>query len=89
MVGDNMVVILNMTLLLSALKKKHQACNYHRIREAVAGRIVDFGHIDTQDNVADILTKPLPGPQFAKLAGEYLFRKPDSIILAKGMIEGE
>jgi len=76
MVGDNMSMVVNTTLPSSALKKKHQACNYHRIREAIAGRIVDFGHIDTQDNVADILTKPLPGPQFGKLAGEYLFRQP-------------
>ena len=55
----------------------------------MAGGIIDFGHIDTQDNLADIMTKPLPGPQFAKLAGEYLFRKPNAIILAKGMIKGE
>ena len=77
MVGDNMSVVLNTTLPSSVLKKKHQACNYHRIREAIAGRIIDFGHIDTQDNVADICTKPLPGPQFTKLVGEYLFRKPE------------
>ena len=78
MVGDNMAVITNTTLPLSVLKKKHQACNYHRVREAVAARIIEFGHIDTHDNVADICTKPLPGPQFTKLTGEYLFRKPDA-----------
>ena len=79
---------MNTTLPSSVLKKKHQACNYHLIWETIAGRIIDFGHIDSQDNVADICTKPLPGPLFAKLAGEYLFRKPDTLIMQQ-VIEGE
>ena len=73
MIGDNILVVVNTKILSSTLKKKHQACNYHRIQEAIAGRISDFGHIDTHDNVADICTKPLPGPLFNKLAGEYVF----------------
>src|SRR5687767_8150348 len=32
MARDNMAVILNTTIPSSAIKKKHQACNYHRIR---------------------------------------------------------
>jgi hypothetical protein len=86
LVGDNMSVVVNTTLPSSSLKKKHQACNYHRVREAIAGRILNFGHIDTADNVADICTKPLAGPQYTKLCGEYLFRKADSL---KRAIEGE
>jgi len=86
LVGDNMSVVVNTTLPSSALKKKHQACNYHCIREAIAGRIITFGHIDTNDNVADVCTKPLNGPQFHKLCEEYLFRKPDAL---KRVIEGE
>ena len=72
--GDNMSVILSTTLRSSALKKKHLACNYHRIRETIAAGIVNFGHIDTQDNLADVCTKPLPGPQFGNLLAPYLFR---------------
>ena len=45
MLGDNMSVILNTTLPSSMLKKKHNACAYHRVREAIAARIVDFAHI--------------------------------------------
>jgi hypothetical protein len=81
-----MSVIVNTTLPSSALKKKHQACNYHRICEAIAKGIIDFGKVNTNDNVADICTKPLQGPQFYKLCDEYLFRKPD---LLKQVIEGE
>ena len=64
MVGDNMSVVLNTTLPSSSLKKKHLECNYHRVREAIAGRIIDFGHIVTKDNVADICTKPLTSTKF-------------------------
>ena len=44
-----------------------------------AGRVTNFGHIDSPDNVADICTKPLPGPQFSKLTGEYIFRVCEKI----------
>ena len=74
MVGDNMSVVLSTTLPSSSLKKKHLACNYHRVREAVAGRIIDFGHIDTKDNLADIMTKPLSAPNFYPLMNKYIFR---------------
>ena len=74
--GDNMSVILNTTLPSSTLKKKHQACNYHRIRETIAAGIILFGHIDSEDNLADICTKPLSGPVFIPLVSQYLFRIP-------------
>jgi hypothetical protein len=80
MVGDNMSVVINTTLPSSGLKKKHLACNYHRVREAIAGGFVDFGHIDTKMNVADICTKPLPGPDFHNLLRGYLFRRPKAMI---------
>ena len=34
--GDNMAVVLNTTIPSSALKKKYQVCNYHKIRETIA-----------------------------------------------------
>ena len=45
LVGDNMSVVVNTTLPSSSLKKKHLACNYHKVREAVACFLI-FGHID-------------------------------------------
>ena len=41
---------------------------------SIAGQFVTFGHIDTKENVADILTKPLPKKDFYYLASKYLFR---------------
>ncbi len=75
MLGDNMAVILNTTLPSSSLKKKHLACNYHRVREAIAGKIVTFGKIDTKDNISDVCTKPLAAPEFIPKVSNYMFRR--------------
>lgn len=89
MVGDNMSVVVNTTIPSSNLKKKHQACNYHRVREAIAGRFITYGYIPSERNIADICTKPLGGPAFHALTNEYLFRKPRSLVNAKKLNEGE
>ena len=53
MVSDNMSVVLNITIPSSSLKKKHLGCAYHRVREAIAGGFVIYGHIDSKMNLAD------------------------------------
>jgi hypothetical protein len=42
MLGDNMSVVLNTTVPSSVLKKKYNAITYHRVREAIAARIMRF-----------------------------------------------
>ena len=74
MLGDNMAVVLNTTIPSSAIKKKHQACNYHKIRESIAAGFIQFAHIRSETNMADILTKPLGNIIFDILATKYLFR---------------
>jgi hypothetical protein len=56
--GDNMAVVLNTTVTSSQIKKKHNAIAYHRVREAIAGNIVCLAHIPSEENIANILTKP-------------------------------
>jgi len=70
-----MAVVLNTTIPSSALKKKHQSCNYHKIRESIAAGFIRYGHIRSEENMADLLTKPLVRPVFERLCSEYLFRK--------------
>src|SRR5687768_17131885 len=77
LVGDNMSVVINTTLPSSMLKKKHNAIAYHRVREAIAAKIINFAHIDSQVNVADILTKPLVSEVFHRLLKSYIFRKAE------------
>ena len=59
--GDNRSMIVNASLPYSTLKKRHHANNFHRIREAVASRIVSIEHCDTNFNLADQGTKALNG----------------------------
>ncbi|HEY8522471.1 MAG TPA: hypothetical protein VIL14_01800 [Nitrososphaeraceae archaeon] len=86
MVGDNMAVVLNTTIPSSSLKKKHQACNYHKVRESIAGGFIRFAHIKSEDNLADILTKPLPRVLFERLTSKCLFRKASTITAQVNMI---
>ena len=76
MLGDNMSVVINTTLPSSVLKKKHCAIGYHRVRESIAAGILRFAHIPSTENIADIMTKPLPNQQFHTLAKGIMFRQP-------------
>lgn len=85
LVGDNMSVVLNTTIPSSSLKKKHLACSYHRIREAIAGGFVVFGYIPSEANLADVGTKPLGTFAFHRLIDPYLFRYPRHLLKEKGI----
>jgi hypothetical protein len=76
MLGDNNSVVLNTSVPSSVLKKKHHACAYHRVREAIAGGIMHFVHIPGTTNYADVLSKPLPNDAFHGLIKPLLFRVP-------------
>ncbi len=56
---DNKSVVTNSTIPTSTLKKKHNSIAYHRVREAVASNILRIAKVKTEENLADILTKPL------------------------------
>jgi hypothetical protein len=70
---DNNAVVLNTTNPESMLKKKHAAINYHRAREAIAAGTIMVAKEDTATNIADILTKCLPGPSLREHAGRVLW----------------
>ena len=76
MLGDNMLVVLNTTVPSSVLKKKNLGIGYHRVREAVAAKVLRFAHIKSEENLADVLTKALPNPTFHALIKPVLFRVP-------------
>jgi hypothetical protein len=77
MLGDNMSVVLNTTVPSSVLKKKYNGIAYHRVREAIAARIMRFAYIKSEENVSDVLTKPLINDNFHYLMKWWIFRVPE------------
>ena len=76
MLGDNMSVVLNTSVPSSVLKKKHNAIAYHRVQEAIAAKVMRFAYVKSDENVSDILTKPLSNEKFHHLVKNWLFRVP-------------
>jgi hypothetical protein len=58
---DNNSVVMNSSAPASTLKKKSNSIAYHAVRWSVAADEMRVTHVRSEDNIADILTKPLPG----------------------------
>jgi hypothetical protein len=69
---DNQAVVINSTHPESTLKRKHVSIAYHRCREAQAAGYIKIGFIRSNENLADLLTKILPGPRLRQLM-EHIF----------------
>ena len=58
--GDNQSVLSDTTIPDSTLKKKSQSIACHFVREGVARDEWRTAYVNTHENPADLLTKPLP-----------------------------
>jgi hypothetical protein len=70
---DSNGVVINSTHPESTFKKKHNAIPYPCIREAIAATTVRIAKADSQTNIADILTKSLPGPKLKDLCSRVSY----------------
>lgn len=50
-------------------RTKHIDVKYHIIREAHVGGQINVNYVGTNDQVADLFTKPLPRDRFERLRG--------------------
>ena len=57
MFGDNKSVVTSSTVPHSLLSKRHNILSYHRVREAIAAKILVFHWYDSSQNKSDILSK--------------------------------
>jgi len=57
MFGDNQSVVESAVKIHAKLHKRHTALSFHRVREAIASKMVAFYHIAGNINPADILSK--------------------------------
>jgi hypothetical protein len=57
------------TVKSGALKagSKHVNVEFYRSRDLRENGVVNFGYVDTKDNLADLLTQPLPAPAHQRL----------------------
>ncbi|MGH7955201.1 MAG: Ty1/Copia family ribonuclease HI, partial [Gloeomargaritales cyanobacterium] len=73
MFGDNQSVVTNSTIPHSTLNKRHNALSYHRVREAIAAKVMHFVHLDGKQNPADCMTKFLTHAVAWPLLEPFLF----------------
>ena len=78
MFGDNQSVITNSTIPHSRLSKRWNALSYHRVRESIAAGYVRFHFIDSKQNPADVLTKPMDYTSAWPLLEPLLFWSGDT-----------
>ena len=57
MFGDNESVVNSASMVHSKLNKRHNALSFHRVREAIASKYIDFNYLPGAQNPADILSK--------------------------------
>ena len=70
-----MAVVKNTSIPESVLAKKHNAINYHIIREAVAAGILRIGKEDTETNIADAFTKLMDFSRKFKLLRPFMWER--------------
>ena len=63
---DNISAILLAKNPISHARTKHIEVHYHFVCEKIVEGLIDLRHIKTEDQVADIFTKPLPKEKFCK-----------------------
>jgi hypothetical protein len=66
-------VVQNTSIPESTLSKKHNAIDYHIIREAVAAGIIRVGEEDTLTNIADAFTMLVPFTRKYQLLSPFLW----------------
>ena len=78
---DNQSVLANTTIPDSTLKKKSQSIAYQFVREAVARDEWRTAYVNTHENPADLLTKPLRVAEkrhtFVKMIMHHIFETGD------------
>jgi hypothetical protein len=57
MLDDNMTFTSNTLVPSSVLKKKHNAIAYHRVREAIAAKVMRFAYVMSEETIREILKK--------------------------------
>ncbi len=77
--ADNKSQVTNSTRLESTLKKKCNSICYHAVQESVTMGELLITHIDSEDNLSDLMTKVTRGSKRHRLVGKFLYDIYDDI----------
>ena len=83
MFGDNRSVVDSSMIPNTRLHKRHTALSFHRVREAIASKILAFIYVPGKINPADILSKHWGYQQIKDMLKPLLFYKGDTATLLK------
>ena len=71
--ADNNLQVTNSTTPESTLKKKCDSICYHAVQESVATGELLIIHIDSEDNLSDLMTKVTRDGKCRRLVGNILY----------------
>ena len=81
--GDNRSVVTSSTLSHSTLGKRHNILAYHRVREAIAPKIVAYHWIRIGYNLCDMLSKHWDHPSVFNMIMKPLITRGPIILIPK------
>ena len=81
MFGDNKSVVTSSTSPQFILNKRHNMLSYHRVREAIAGKILEFHWCSSSQNRSDILSKHWDYTKVKGTVRELFYYQGDIILL--------
>jgi hypothetical protein len=78
MFGDNEAVVNSSTKFDAKLHKRHLVLSFHRVREAIAAKVIRYYHLAGEYNPADVLSKHWAYGNVWKLLQPLLFWHGDT-----------
>ena len=81
--GDNESVVNSSSIPHYKIKKRHNALSFHRIREAIAAKIIRMYHIAGSQNPSDILSKHWDMPAVWNSLKPLMFWQGDTAEIGK------
>ena len=81
--GDNRSVVTSSTLPHSTLGKRHNILAYHRVREAIASKILENHWIRTGYNIRDMLSKLWEHPSVCNMIMKLLITRGPITLIPK------
>ena len=84
MFGDNKPVVTSSTIPQSILNKSHNMLSYHRVREAIAAKILEFHWCSSSQNRSDTLSKHWDYMKAIIFHGRQIWRLPYNLVTYSG-----